>query len=283
MRGADPTTLCNWSRKNCSGQFYLQSLADMRLEPRWYPDLLQPAQLKAEICGRLILAGHSAEKHLSPRLADLLLLTSKHPASLKATIETPRPFFPGPLEGATDYRRELPEELKGAIEEQIGASELGAPSFIALVNSVDIFSISGDVAERVSELLRQGRYHLHHLKDHGQLMIVLLGLARVAAVSRSTPLAHELRVLVRRYRHDAQFTLSVDDAFRVILFAAAAFSDVIEWAKFVGDNLRELAFGELSEENAAALHSQMHVLCGAVPELWIAVGRADAALASINS
>ena len=88
---------------------------------------------------------------------------------------------------------------------------------------------------------------------------------------------------MRRYRHDTQFTLSLDDAFRVILFAAAAFTDLIEWAKFVGDNLRELAFSEVSEEDAATLHSQMHVLCVAVPELWIAVGRADAALASINS
>lgn len=114
-------------------------------------------------------------------------------------------------------------------------------------------------------------------------MIVLLGLARVAAVCRSTPLAHELRVLVRRYRHDAQFTLSIDDAFRVILFTAAAFSDLIEWARFVGDSLCDLACSEVSEEEAATLHSQMHVLCVAVPELWIAVGRADAALAWINS
>lgn len=280
---ADAASLCTWSRKNCTGQFYLQSLADMRLEPRWYPDLLQASQLKAEVCGRLILAGHGAEKDLPPRLADLLLLTSKQSDSLKMKIDAPGFFFPGPLEGATDYRRDLPEALRRAIDEQIGASELGANSFIALVNSVDMFSIVDDIPGRVSEVLRNGRYHLHHLKDHAQLMIVLLGLARVAAVCRSASLAHELRVLVRRYRHDAQFTLSLDDAFRVILFAAAAFTDLIEWAKFVGDNLRELAFSEVSEEDAAALHSQMHVLCVAVPELWIAVGRADAALASINS
>jgi hypothetical protein len=176
----------------------------------------------------------------------------------------------------------LPEELKRAIDDQIGASELGATSFVALVNAVDMFSIGNEITERVSETLRNGRYHLHGVEDCAEVMIVLIGLARVAAVCRSKSLGREIRVLVRRYRHDAQFTLSPDEALRVILFAAAAVADVTEWATFVGDYMCELAFGEVSIENAAVLHSQMHVLCGAVPELWIAVGRADAALASIN-
>lgn len=282
ISGADPRSLCNWARENCTGQFYVQSLADMRLEPRWYPDLSQPAQLKAEICGRLMIAGHNAKEHLSDYLSHLLLYTSSHPNSLQSTLSTVNPVCPGPLEGATSEQRELPAEFKSAIEEQIARSELGVTSFIALVNSVDMFSIPGDIVERVGEVLRTGRYYFHHLKNHHELMVVLLGLGRVAAISRNTSLADEIRVLVRRYRHDTQFTLSVDDAFRIVLFAAGAYADVLEWAGFVGDNLCELAFSELSQEDATSLHNQLQILCGAVPELWTAAGRADAALASFR-
>ncbi len=45
---------CYWMSDTRLFQHHLQSLADMRLEPRWDPRFAAPAQFKAEFFGRIM-------------------------------------------------------------------------------------------------------------------------------------------------------------------------------------------------------------------------------------
>jgi len=102
-------------------------------------------------------------------------------------------------------------------------------------------------------------------------------------VSRGKALADELRLLVRRYRRDTQYALSLDEAFRICLVASASRSDLKDWRESVGDWLTELAFEDFQGKEGEALYSHLQCLCHVVPELWVSCGRADAALAAYNS
>jgi hypothetical protein len=95
-------------------------------------------------------------------------------------------------------------------------------------------------------------------------------------------LADELQILVRRYRHDAEYALSIQEVIRICLIAAASRSELSEWTKFVGDWLTELAFSDLNDDESQGFHSCLNCLCHAVPELWVSCARADAALRAFN-
>jgi len=279
--GVDCEQFCAWALNNRGEQYDLQSLVDMRLEPRWSPDLAAETQMKVDFFGRIMIAAMSYEKNIKASgLHDLIL--GEEPHSLQSLCEFPRCYFPGPLEGAEDHTNALPSALSGAIEAQLTAEEVGPSTFIALVNSAMIFRVDSGQAELAAEALKLGNYRLANVEDKSQLLGIFHGLATVAAVARNPALADELRVLVRRYRCDAQYALSIEELMRICLVAAASRTDLDEWREFVGDWLTELAFGDLQDDEGVVLHSHLRGLCHAVPELWVSCGRADAALMAFN-
>jgi hypothetical protein len=275
--GIDYDHFSKWAFSHRSGHFFMQSLADMRTEPRWNPDLAAAPQVQADFFGRIMIAGSNFQANLSDgELRDTIL--GDREQSLIKRCEFPRPYFPGPLEGAKDSDNALPDDLARVIEEQLDSDEVEAASFIALVNSAMIFRIKSGHAELVAKALRLGNYTLANLEDKSQLVGILNGLATVAAVSRNPALADELRILVRRYRRDSQYGFSVTEAMRISLVASAAREDLMEWRGFAGDWLTELAFGELEGNEGAVLHSHLSALLHSVPELWVSCAKADAAL-----
>ena len=275
-------SFCEWALNVRGEQFYLQSLADMRLEPRWKPDFSEASQMKADFLGRLMIAGKNYEKNIGSSELQALLVGSEI-GSLHSQIEFPRPYFPGPLEGQETSPNPLPDELMEAVEAQLKANEVGPSSFIALVNSALIFRVDQSQVEMAAEALKIGRHRLANIEDRSQLLAILNGLATVSAVSRGKALADELRLLVRRYRRDTQYALSLDEAFRICLVASASRSDLKDWRESVGDWLTELAFEDFQGKEGEALYSHLQCLCHVVPELWVSCGRADAALAVYNS
>ena len=273
--------LCDWALKSRGLQYYMQSLSDMRLEPRWNSALAAPSQMKAECFGRVMLAARNFEASLkNSQLHDLILGTE--PPSLHALSEFLAPYLPGPLEGVEDRPHFLPADLSEEIKVQLTTEEIAPSSFIALVNSALIFRVDSGHAGLAARALKLGNYRLANVKDKSDLLDVLRGLARVAAATRSAALADELHILVRRYRHDTQFSFSIEEELRVCLIAAASRADLTEWREFAGDWLTELAFGELGPNDAAVFHSHLQCLCHAVPELWVSCGKADAALMALR-
>lgn len=256
----------------------MQSLTDMRIEPRWNPNLAMASQIKADYFGRIMIAAKNFEGNINGKLSNLVLGIG--PGSLHSLSKFPLPYFPGPLEGAEEAPNILPSVISEAIETQLDAVEVGPSSFIALVNSALIFRVSSDQAELAADALKLGNYRLTNVEDRSQLLATLNGLATVAAVARSRALADELRILIRRYRSGAQYALSIEEIIRICLVAAASRADLNDWRDFTGDWLTELAFGYLEDDEGEVFHSHLQCLCHAVPDLWVSCGRADAALRS---
>lgn len=278
----DFDTFSEWAWGNRATQFYFQSLADMRMDPRWEPDFAAASQMKADFFGRIMIAANNYKQNVtSTALAPVIL--EKGPGSLHALSDFFHPYLPGPLEGADESQNILPPDMVETIKAQLAAEEVGPSSFIALVNSALIFRVGQDQAELAAKALKLGNYRLSDVEDRSQLLAVLNGLASVAAAARSHQLADQLRILVRRYMHDTQYALSVDEAVRICVVAGASRTDLNDWRDFVGDWLTELAFGDLKSNEGAVLFAHLHSLCHAVPELWVTCGRADAALMAYNA
>lgn len=259
--------------------FYMQSLADMRLEPRWDPNFATASHIRVDFFGRIIIAAKKYEQNIKGSQIYDLVLTNKD-GSLQTFSDSLETWLPGPLDGALNTQNTLPSEFAEAIETQLRAEDVGPSSFPALVNSALIFPIDADYVELATKALKRANYHLKKIKDKLQLFIIIDGLAKVAAVSRSPLLADELQILVRRYRQDTEYPLSIHEVIKICLTAAASRSDLSEWTEFVGDWLTELAFGDLKNEDAEGFYLCLKSLCHAVPELWVSCGRADAALSA---
>lgn len=271
-----------WAMGNRKEQFYLQSLADMRLEPRWNPDYAVASQMKADFVGRLMITVRNYEQEVDIKeISDLVLRNSLK--TFPSPSDLIRLYLPGPLEGMGVSQATLSKEITEEIQTQLNRDEVGPSSFFALVNSALIFRVSLDQAELAAKVLKLGSYRLTKIEDKPQLLGVLNGLAAVAAVTRSSALADELRILVRIYRRDAQYALSIGEATRICLIASASRADLKEWRDFAGDWLTELAFSEFEGNDGEILHTHLQHLCHVVPELWVSCGRADAALMAYNA
>ena len=271
-----------WALSNRVEYFYMQSLADLRAEPRWIPNLAVASQMKAEFLGRIIVAGNKFEKNIcSGELYDTIFSNGQQ--SILNNFEFPLPFFPGPLEGAEDSPSPLPIELARIIEQQLETDEVNASSFFTLVNSSMIFRIKPDHAELAAKALSMANHRLANLEDKSQLVGILHGLATVAAISRNPSLAGELRILVRHYLRDPQFGISAEESMRICLVASAAQKELTKWREFAGEWLTELAFSEMEKGEAEVLHSHLITLLHSVPELWISCAKADAALKALCS
>ena len=268
-----------WAFSNC-GWFYIQSLVDMRSEPRWNPNFAMASRMKADFLGRILIASKKYEQNIaSSQIHDLVF--GDGAGSLQPFNDFLETWFPGPLEGAEDTQNFLPPEFAEAIETQLGTEEVGPSSFPALVNSALVFCIGADQAELATTALKYANHRIPNIENRQDLVDILDGLAKVAAVSRSLSLADELQILVRRYRHDAEYALSIREVIIMCLVVAASRSDLNEWTEFVGDWLTELAFSDLNDDEAREFHSWLNCLCHIVPELWVSCGRADAALSAL--
>jgi len=272
----------DWAFRNRGEQFYLQSVADLRLEPHWRPGLATPSQMRAGFLGRIMIAAVNDEQNIrGERLYDIIL--GAESGVIQSLNDSFTLYMPGPLEGTENSRNMLPAAIVEAIETQLSAEVVGPSSFIALVNSALIFRVGADHADLAARALKLGSYRLANVEDRTQLLTILSGLATVAVVGRSHTLANELRVLVRRYMRDAQYSLSTEEAVRICLVASASRAGMEEWRDFAGEWLTELALGDLEREAGIGFHSHLRYLCSVIPELWVSCARADAALMAYNA
>lgn len=270
-------SFCEQILKIGGEQFHLQSLADMRLEPRWNPIFADASQIRADFFGRLMFAGENYEKNISSVELRGLLLGSE-PKSIPSLIDSPQPYFPGPLEGEEKSANAPPDELKKIITSQLQIEEVSPSSFTTLINSAFLFRVDPSQAEIAAEALKTSNHRFVNIKSRFQLLVALQGLATVAAVSRKSTLADELRIITQRYRRDAQYSLSVEEALIICLIASASRHDLRDWKENVGDWLTEIAFEDFQDNEGEILYSHLRCLCHAVPELWSSCGKVDAAL-----
>lgn len=273
----DIESICKSLFDSRAEQFYMQSLTDLRLEPRWNPEFAVSSQIKFDFLGRLIIASKNFEINIKENpLFDLLKKVESE--SLNSGHNLNAYYLPGPLEGQEQSLSVMPDELKKVIEIQLNQKDVELSSFIALVNSALIYQIESPQAELAANALKLGNYRLANIKDRSQLLAILNGLASVAAATRSKILADELQIIIRLYRNDAHYLLTINEDIRLCLVLAASHENLNDWSNFVGKWLTELAFGDLEIQDGLTLISYLNYLCYAIPELWVSCGRADAAL-----
>lgn len=278
----EPAHLYEWALSNRIEQFYLQSLADMRLEPHWKPDFADASHMKADFCGRLVSAGKTFEKNITTNELRLLLLGSESDNILSKT-EPLFAFLPGPLEGSEVNPNVLPEHMSEELRATMEAENIGSSSLIELIAKSWLYRVDESYAEMASVAVQRAKHQIKDIENRSQLIAILRGLADIAAVSRGQPLADELRILVRRYRRDKQHALTIEEALNICLVASASRSGLKDWLDCVGDWLTELAFEDFQNNEGELFYSRLQRLCHAVPELWVSCGKADAALAAYSA
>lgn len=278
---ADIDLFCQSALVIRAGESYMQSLVDMRLEPRWIPNFWTPAQIKATFLGRIMAAARYRQNIENSELYGLILGTGTE--SFQSVGIPFYHYLPGPLEGNLELAESLPPWAGIAIEEQVNSDRLTPLSFGALVNSGRNFLIGPHQTELAVRALKRADYRIADLQDRSQLIAVLDGLAAVAATAKSRNLADELRILMREYRHDAQYPVPVAEDVKICLMAAASRTSPDEWRAFVSDWMTELAFGEMKSEDGELLHLQLLYLCRIVPELRVSCDKVWAALKAYNA
>ena len=278
----DHSNFLQWAL-NYGGEFHhMQSLVDMRNEPRWYPSLVAASHIQADFLGRVIVAGNDFSMDIDEgELRDIVVGDGEK--SLSKQYEFPIHLFPGPLEGGEENRSIIPDEYKSIIDDQLNADTVNASSFTALISSALFFAVNADHAKLAAEIIRKENYRLNNLENELELSGVLNGLAIISAMSRNSTLADDLRILVRRYRHDPQYSLNMEDTVRVCLMASAAHKDLDKWRDFVGEWLTELAFSDLKKEEGELLYLRLLTMLHLVPELWFSSSKAEAALEAFCS
>ena len=279
--GADPDGFRKWIDQHSCLRFYAQSLVDMRLAPRWHPDLIDAAQIKQEFVGRILNAAEANKERLRDgRLAALLSPKNEHEESVVSAAKFPRPYFSGPLEGNLPPPLGLPEDAKEIIDEQLSHPDLTTKSFITAVNLANIYAIKAELAARIAKRLKSGKYHLQEIQSEDEFAAFLSGLANLAAVTRSVELANDIQILVRKYRRDPAHKISITTACHTVFLAAAAHEDLDGWCSYIGNAVDELAFGAITKDEAGMLRSLIWRTSEAEPELWIRIGAAEAALST---
>ncbi len=272
-----PDDFLAWCRKSRGLYFYLQTFVDMRREPRWNPDLLSAQQLKAEFVGRIVAAvPENGATILGEGSQDLFDKASD--SSLVAQVSFPFSYLPGPLEGGQKPVATMPQDIEDNLNEMLKSETLTAKSFVTLVNSALLFPLDGEFARLAAEGLARAKYELPNIQSSDEAFHLLVGLAIVAAVTRSTKLAAEVRILLRSVRRKPDIEINQQNAFRICLLAVAAFTDLFDWAKYIGECATELSFEDMSRECVVTLWNFVEVLRQLEPTLWQTTSRADAAL-----
>lgn len=277
----DHSKFIEWMSSVRSHEYIVQGYVDLRLEPRWPSDFAMPRQLRNELGGRVLVVAARDEKATEKLgLRDMLL--GDAPQSLKKNLNLFAMQYPGPLEGNVEFVTQLAPELMIKMRQDLSDPSPSVSSFTMVANSALLFELPQDIPELAANAIRRAEYRLNSGDKPEQLQRCLLALAMVAAIYRSRLLADEIFMVIRNYRRFFRNEIDLDDVFRIGMIACASRADLNDWCKSVAAFFTDLGFGELTREEAAALHPLLILFCEFVPELWATCGQAVAAIEAIG-
>ncbi|MEF2252896.1 hypothetical protein V4D00_21070, partial [Ralstonia solanacearum] len=136
---------------------------------------------------------------------------------------------------------------------------------------------SGFGANQHVEAIERHHYQISG-SDEAPLPFCLIGLASVAAVSRSAKLCEAIHTMLRVSWRLNPGLLTADEMFRAGVLACAAHAELTDWTERLGQFMTELSLQNLTEDDADVLQSHLTTMCHLVPELWGTCGQAQAAL-----
>jgi hypothetical protein len=255
-------------------RFLVQSLMDLRIEPRWRPEFISAEQLRNEIIGR---ASNAAAAAPEDRLSEKLKVAFRSNEGLQGQVAVPQSFWPGPLEGSRETMvPPLPDHLLEALETRLTARPLDIEAVNLLENLELVFELPDDLVERATTALKTESTQLFAPLEPAAVHAHLLGLAYVAATRRSTDLADTVRQLARQQR--PRCSISIGEEAQLALVASAAAESEAEWRDRIGSWMLELAAGISESEAATLLLGWLNIMGEIDPALRARLGRARANL-----
>lgn len=270
-----------WMGSVRSDEYGMQCYVDLRCEPRWLGEFAMPRQLKDEIGGRVLVAAGSDEAATSMLgLQDSLIGDAPH--SLRKKLNPLFTLLPGPLEGNIEAVNQLQSDHPERMRKDLMDPSPSVASFTLVANAALLFKLPEEVPQLAADAIRRAQYRLDTGGKRKTLQHCLVGLAIVAATTRSHQLADEVFIVVRNYRRFFRDELDLDAAFQIGMIACASRSDLDDWCKCVGSLVADLGFGELERGEAVRLHALLTGLCEIVPELWATCAQGIAAMEAVR-
>lgn len=256
-------------------RFALQTLVDMRREPRWRADYMLAPQLRHEFIGRIFNAAAAlSPDQLTPAIQQALLAETN---SLRSRMVVPQALLPGPLEGAVNLDLQpISEVILADLEDGLAEQPIAAGTVRRLINLEGIVRLPHELCLRAEERIRADGAMLLSALPPDEVFAHLLGLANLAASHRLPELAHTVQILARLQQIRSPIELTAE--LQLVFHAAAAHADSAQWRTFIGTWVREIAYRISGEEDARSLLSWLDGLCEADPGLHSHTGRARAAL-----
>lgn len=255
-------------------QFFMQTYADLRLEPRWIPDFIEPNQLRLDMLMRARIVELEANVNLPEGSLRSLILED-----LAEITSVPSACAPSPIEGGIASPVPFPDDLLTELRKPQSDKPAEAHIFAGVVKFAFVFRFDQEIADLVVRLLRKVKYRLNLSEGTSISFNLLMGLAAVAATTRHKELADEVRILTRVLRRRGNITAEPEIHMRIALLACASHVDLQAWCNAVGSWLFEIANEDMNKEDAARLHSHIRSLCVSVPALWEHIAKTNAALA----
>lgn len=254
-------------------RYVLQTLVDMRDEPRWRGDYMAASQLRHELLGRIFNAASAMPpERLTPGLEAALLAPQD---SLRARIAVPMALLPGPLEGAiNDDLQSPPTEILTALDAELEEETIGIGLVRQLINLEGLMRLPADICARAAQRIRAAGARLLSTLSPGEVHMHLLGLANLAASHRLPELADTVQELARLHR--ARAPMDVGEEMQLALHAAAAHADHAAWAEFLGNWVRDLTYRTDDRGESERLLGWLDGLCEVDPKLRTRTGQARA-------
>ena len=261
-------------------RFMVQTLIDMRAEPRWGFDLASPERLRAEALTRIAAVAQPVIQDINNQeLRQMVDLSD--PGSICRGLSWWEMSLPGPLDGADEPNEKPPGDFVEEIDERLAENPTN-PAVCVVLGHLSRIADCGSQLDRLRNRLEDDGFRFSEIQESRAVLLALGGLATFSAATRSAPIGDRIEMLVGRYRHDAKYGLSVGETVGIVLAAAASRGDLAEWIEFVGRALTGLAFGDLTDEEGREMRRWLTEICDVVPQLWSTCARADAALAAFN-
>lgn len=256
-------------------RYALQTLVDMRLEPRWRAEYMSAAQMRHEFTGRIYNAAVLLPKELlTPRLEAALL---SEDVGLRGRLKLPMALLPGPLEGAiADDLHSASDEWVGMIEEALGGESPKVELLRNLIALEALVRLPKELCARVSDAISEDGVKLLSALPVHEVHPYLVGLANLAASHRLPDVAQTIRWMARL--QSTRLPMSIAEEMQLLLHAAAAHEDAAKWQAFVGEWIREMAYRITKTEDGCSLLDWLGALCDIEPMLRGHTGRARAVL-----
>lgn len=264
-----------WVYETNDAIFFYKTLTDLRTEPRWLPEYVDPVQVRFDLIGRLVIA---ADRYSTNITSEKLREVLDGPQGIRSFLKFPNSHFAGPLEGNIPSSTELPAEFITEIEDATLAEKIEVNSFARLVHASKLCRITDQHAMIAADALKRTQYYVKNPGNSGHLIALIGGLAEVSANSRSGELAEAVRTLARMLRRRNVTEFGVLDELRFLLIAAAAHEDEEKWIKLIGEWVTEIAKEVPLGETAKIFLSHLRVLTKVEPTLAISCCKADAIL-----